>query len=885
MATSFTMLKLFRPQTYPYASSSTGPYRGLLVRKYPCWEAQGPVRDVFMKEIVGKLRELLKQCLPESNSFISFSLFMVGKLPEKTKPYIMIVSDDEPLRKKAFHLVKSKNILVAYPGFELGHCYVEAEYKDLRRLGSDSMPSASSMISIEDLEDFLQHLDDEGEPGPEVMSLLSADVCAFEAPNGIKPTRLYFHTSSNPHPHNSASATCGGLLRYRNEIYALTMAHAIHPTRRIPMTPEAHSDSSRESGDFEFTGMDDWDEDDDEDTKTLTAITSPGSKTPSEYSDSEESLLRRRDSQLSSETSVRTRVATGPPAIYEDDYIMDGNEDFDEVPEMCERIGSVVGVDQVLDIAVIKTTLGMSGKDLEDTPFIHTILDSFPEIDLSGVERAFQIDASSTSITIKTTHQEIRGQRSPTPFYTRLPGTSDFLELYGARLSTSLRPGDSGSWAFNDIGDFCGLVIAGSPQTGSCLLLPAVPALRSINALLMMRKWPLQVGTWVNSLEPKPRPGILGILPDEDAMTVASSLPPPSVFSHRGTTPSTITHSTTTATYDRLLTRESLPQDDTKSSSSFVSKGDFMQDQVARLRRELERAWEIIQEKDEQLQRLLIDNVDDAMNTAVKETALLQPEDIVSSSTHPVRDLEREMSRSSPTTRSDTPFDFTFADPRNKLPRTMDESDGLIESMKELVAVHLKSLRDELEKSTKSTEEARTMWRAQVDANEALNQENTELKMGIRNLISAFLGDEKGIDNYDGPVDTIVELQRLLHNNDASPQLLPPLVKVKSEAEPKEAGPTQIAQFSDETRGLIKASSGIPRVKQRLPSRRILTPKSRMNNRLLSGSRGQSSLTSDPGPSNNIFPVAEEDEDDGIDDSAATEREGGPQEEIKDERV
>ncbi|KAI0107593.1 hypothetical protein GGR51DRAFT_153401 [Nemania sp. FL0031] len=88
MAASFTMPKLLRPQTYRYANSSTGPYRGLLVRKYPCWEAQGPVRDVFTKEIAGKIKTCLEQCLPESNSFIGFSLFMVGKLPEKTKPTI-----------------------------------------------------------------------------------------------------------------------------------------------------------------------------------------------------------------------------------------------------------------------------------------------------------------------------------------------------------------------------------------------------------------------------------------------------------------------------------------------------------------------------------------------------------------------------------------------------------------------------------------------------------------------------------------------------------------------------------------------------------------------------------------------------------------------------
>ncbi|KAI8954794.1 hypothetical protein F4801DRAFT_450329 [Xylaria longipes] len=55
---------------------------------------------------------------------------MVGKLPEKTKPTIMVVSDDKPRRKAAFQIVKSKNILTTYPGFELGHCSVAAEFED-----------------------------------------------------------------------------------------------------------------------------------------------------------------------------------------------------------------------------------------------------------------------------------------------------------------------------------------------------------------------------------------------------------------------------------------------------------------------------------------------------------------------------------------------------------------------------------------------------------------------------------------------------------------------------------------------------------------------------------------------------------------------------------
>ncbi|KAI0548510.1 hypothetical protein F4679DRAFT_320578 [Xylaria curta] len=122
---------------WPYAASSTGPYRGLLAQKYPCWDAHGPAREAFLTEIEGKIKCCLEQCLPESNSFIGYTLLMVGKSPNKTKRYIMMVSDDKQRRKAAFKLIKAQKFTAEHPGFELGHCSVVAEFEDLQQLGGD----------------------------------------------------------------------------------------------------------------------------------------------------------------------------------------------------------------------------------------------------------------------------------------------------------------------------------------------------------------------------------------------------------------------------------------------------------------------------------------------------------------------------------------------------------------------------------------------------------------------------------------------------------------------------------------------------------------------------------------------------------------------------
>ena len=662
------MQNLLRPQTYPYASSSIGPYRGLLAQKYPCWDAQGPARDKFENRIVGEIKDCLEQCLLESNSFVGFSLFMVGKAPEKTKPTVMIVSDDKARRKAAFQMVKSRSILSSYPGFELGHCSVAAEFEDLQRLGRDTTPSASATTD-----------------------LVSTTVYAFEYPGDTKATRLYFHTPPDSQSHNSASATCNELFSFDGELYALTMAHAIRPSNHADTNSkqrDTDSNSSSDSDDCEITGMEDWDEDD---TNALTTITSQGSKTSSEDSGSENSLpsvpnpprsryssnsssiesaatysssnitygSSRGTSVLSGSNSVSSVItctsypdigASNPGTyrvlpcefvdysgcemtfdvndvsnwiehivsehlndklpkkancwfcddiefdskrvgdrrlnfeqrmwhirdhIIEEDrttnsirldpyfythlfdngligkdvynlihtysevpvppHILDSNimsQDWGEggsrsqmaytdtrqdrayrrrrrrykntglkigstsatsstiykgagavhasertkvLPQECELMGSVVAVDMEMDIAIIKLD---SRKYGNSPPSAH----SLPNALSNG--RIFSDDLADPSITVKTTHGDINGQRSQMPFYTRLPGTRNFLELHSVKLSTSLRPGDSGSCAYDSQGAIVSFVLAGNPNAMSCMLLPAKSAMRSALSLI-----------------------------------------------------------------------------------------------------------------------------------------------------------------------------------------------------------------------------------------------------------------------------------------------------------------------------------------------------------------------------------------------------------------
>lgn len=119
-------------KSWPYAKDcpkdSVGDYRGVL---YPgvlgdirCWEAKGEARRFFdhglKTSILNYLRKNTSR-IHESDSFLSLTLFLVGKRPDQAKPVVMFVAGDKAARKEAFDLVKESGIMASYPGFELGH--------------------------------------------------------------------------------------------------------------------------------------------------------------------------------------------------------------------------------------------------------------------------------------------------------------------------------------------------------------------------------------------------------------------------------------------------------------------------------------------------------------------------------------------------------------------------------------------------------------------------------------------------------------------------------------------------------------------------------------------------------------------------------------------
>ncbi|KAK7987371.1 Ras-2 protein [Apiospora arundinis] len=249
----------------------------------------GPARDLFTGEIADTIRGFLRNSLQESNSFVTFTLFMVGKVPQKTKPTIMVVSDDKPRRKEAYDKIKESKILANYPGFEIGHCSVAAEHEDLCQLGTEDDESGRTGP-------YSEQNDHQRDPWQNSIAF-SSD---FPRTQRKRPFRIYFRSSVHG---TSPSATCGGAFFRNGRLYLITTAHVMV----LPQPPDKPDDQTvcdvqDESDDCEITGFDDWDSDAED--QILSSMTSSGSQTSSSAgSDSEEWLLDRTLNTTKSKTS------------------------------------------------------------------------------------------------------------------------------------------------------------------------------------------------------------------------------------------------------------------------------------------------------------------------------------------------------------------------------------------------------------------------------------------------------------------------------------------------------------------------------------------------------------------------------------------------------
>ncbi|KAK4448502.1 hypothetical protein QBC34DRAFT_406784 [Podospora aff. communis PSN243] len=445
-------LPLRKPKTWPYATGSTGRLRGSLPLgalglRVQVYEAVGEARKSFIdlsKDIVNYLDANASEAR-RSGSYVGLSLFMVGRSPERTKPMVMIVSEDKNARLEAFRLVKKSGIHTKYPGFEIGHMPLKAEFENLQPLGGAAGPSQARAVPS-----ILEY-----EPG-EIE--FGADVFSPVTDLRTEGRRLRAWLGGRATNEKPQSATAGGFVEFNGEFYIHTVAHLLRPT-----TPAATSAQDEE---WDGTGLSDFEEDGDDD---LVQVTSRGSLTP-EGSVASESGMNSDDGSFDSASpkhSIASPTAFGSEATQSPGEHRDHGSNNIPESEAVVRIGSVSLVSHAHDSVFIHLNTIIPG--LSQSRMLKNA------IQIEDFTEEIETAPADTAVWTTIPNGVVAGTLTGTPSYFRLPHATTFQQVYIARMEKPLGPGDCGSWIRNAAtGKLFGHVVAGSSTTGLAIIMPAI---------------------------------------------------------------------------------------------------------------------------------------------------------------------------------------------------------------------------------------------------------------------------------------------------------------------------------------------------------------------------------------------------------------------------
>lgn len=374
-----------------------------------------------------------------------FSLFMVGRSRDRTKPIVMLVSDNKQVRTEAFRAIKDSGIMKDFPGFDLGHMGLDAEYENFRRLGSQANPTTVDPDSTS----FL--FPDE-----------TVDVFAGEqsAP-GARRLAVYFEDGT------TSCAVAEHVFSYRGRHFLHSAHHFLLPPQQAQsvhtLSRTTASDADDDEDECEIMGLSD---DEEEDEDELVAIASRGSTSPvesgSEGAFDSVSASQTLDTALDTEgedahmSELQSRLET-PKTLTE--------AKTPHTNTTWTKVEHVVLSSAFLDSAFVR---------IDNSLVWDMAKPRYGPLPLESYHHYTETAPCDTAIKTYTPNSTIGGTLSGTPSFVRLPGSKIFQEVYIARLNRPLVPGDCGSWVKNAItGKIFGHVIAGSPKTGLVLLMPA----------------------------------------------------------------------------------------------------------------------------------------------------------------------------------------------------------------------------------------------------------------------------------------------------------------------------------------------------------------------------------------------------------------------------
>ncbi len=419
-----------RGSPWPEPTLSVGRQIGKLGSKELCWEAVGSAREAFTK-ICPRIKEHLESGVETVSSWVTWSMYMIGKAPEHASPTILFCCEISAHRKLVRKVIKESGILDKYPGIKTGHASRPPDFNQLVRLAGAGHP-----------------------PGPDTV------IEGLVAPHGNAcGMELAIITESRDFS-QSRCATVGGVIQLDQKFFYFTAEHAFQPASE----EDSYGNFSDSDNDSDFSIDDDVLSDVTEkfESPDCTSIgklnicanvgRSDGSQEnePSSIGPSFSERMKQKEIKVVKETIRLSSVAISSradPATNLDYNLIEVSNPDHQYPN----------------------SVNYGGKEL-----------SINEIVVDGPK-----DVSVLAITSRGI---LGGRLSGTSMYTSLPTAGTYQEVYYGIIDSPLEIGDCGSWIIDaNTGDLFGHVVAGSPKTGAAMIIPAVLTFTDLEARTQIR--------------------------------------------------------------------------------------------------------------------------------------------------------------------------------------------------------------------------------------------------------------------------------------------------------------------------------------------------------------------------------------------------------------
>lgn len=419
-----------KPQSWPNAEDSLGYLIDINNKKIKgkVWVAEGPALELFETQLRPQIERLLQSTEPPQCAPLLLALYMIGKKETSANPVVMICCCDRNARKDAEALIRESDILQQFPQVGLGNS------ASLLETNAFVVPAAGSFT--------LSHLDTQIPSRLEIHGLMKP----------VIGRRLRFVRIADGR--EIVRLTTGGpFIRIEKHTYQLT---ATHISQDMDTDSQVQFDSD---DDCEYDGQSDTDTDEDNDDHNATETGTQGN------------LQQIRN------TSLETGAMS---------HIIDSDEEI-SLEELYRHdlwsAQDTTGVDQVLlkprkvDFFLVKLPAGEAerARNVIEEVGNHS---NFEVTDIAALPNP------GTEVVVATPYSHLTGFVLPGNTRVKMHGFDGFQNLLAVRLSSSIKPGDSGSAVLDaNTGCLYGHITLGSAPDTIAYMVPSIDTFTEIVAL------------------------------------------------------------------------------------------------------------------------------------------------------------------------------------------------------------------------------------------------------------------------------------------------------------------------------------------------------------------------------------------------------------------